>query len=147
MKIIVDSNVVVSAILNKHSRIGELLIFGRRQFEFFAPTLVKSEIEQHQLRLIKISKLSEDDFERVREELFECLTFVQEEEIPYSYWHQSLPIVREVDMDDIAFVALAAYLDGRLWTGDKRLLAAMEQKGYTYGVSTQWIYNHWLSIR
>jgi predicted nucleic acid-binding protein len=147
MKIIVDSNVVVSAILNKHSRIGELLIFGRRQFEFFAPTLVKSEIEQHQIRLMKISKLSADEFESVREELFECLTFIPEEEIPYAYWQYSLPIVREVDMDDIAFVALTAYLGGQLWTGDKRLLEAMEQKGYSYGVSTQWIYNYWLSIR
>jgi predicted nucleic acid-binding protein len=147
MRIIVDSNVVVSAILNKHSRIGELLIFGRRHFEYFAPSLMKLEIREHQSRLMKISKLSEEDFEKVREELFECLTFISEEQIPYPYWHSALPIVREVDMDDIAFVALASYLDGQLWTGDKRLLGGMQQKGYTQGVSTEWIYNYWLSIR
>jgi predicted nucleic acid-binding protein len=59
MKVVVDSNVVVSAILNRKSKIGEILIFGRQEFEFFAPKLMKLEISNHKARLVEISKLSE----------------------------------------------------------------------------------------
>ncbi|MEZ4774021.1 MAG: PIN domain-containing protein [Bacteroidia bacterium] len=147
MKVIVDTNVVVSAILNPNSKAGELIIFGRQHFTFFAPNLMKIEVKKHQVRLQEISKLSEVEFNSVREELFECLSFISEEQIAYEHWHNAIPIVRDVDMDDIAFVALAEYLDAMLWTGDKRLLQAMQQRGYKRGISSDTLYQNWLSVR
>jgi hypothetical protein len=58
MNIVVDSNVVVSAILNRKSKIGEILIFGRQEFDFFAPKLMKLEIGNNKARLVEISQLS-----------------------------------------------------------------------------------------
>lgn len=40
-------------------------------------------------------------------------------------------------MDDIAFVALTGYLNGHLWTGDKKLINAVRQKGYERLLTTQ----------
>jgi predicted nucleic acid-binding protein len=82
-----------------------------------------------------------------KEELFECLTFISEEQIAYEFWAKAIPIVRDVDMDDIAFVALAEFLDCKLWTGDKRLLEAMRQKAYDRGISTESFYDLWISKR
>lgn len=147
MKIVADSNVVVSAILNKNSKIGQLLIFGRQYFDFFAPTLLKLEIKKHKLKLLGISKLTEEDFDKTRDELFECLTFISEEQIPYEFWHNSLPFVRGIDMDDIAFVALADYMEAKLWTGDKQLLTGIQQRGYQNGISTEDLYQIWLTNR
>ena len=145
MIIVVDSNVIVSAILNKNSMIGQLLIFGRRYFEFHAPNFLKSEIKKHKAKLLAMSKLSEDEFDQLRDELFECLTFISEEQIPYEFWHNAIPIVRDIDMDDIAFVALTDYMEAKLWTGDKRLLEGMEQRAYTKGISTENLHQLWIN--
>lgn len=57
------------------------------------------------------------------------------------FWHDAIPLVRDTDMDDIAFVALAEYLDAKLWTGDKKLLSGIEKRGFTRFITTDEISN------
>lgn len=134
MKIVVDTNIVFSAMLNPSATIGQTIIYGQRhqQFEFFAPHLLKEEIKRHRNKIIEVSKSIDDTtFEDIRDEMFSCINFISEEQIPYEFWEIAIPLVRDVDMDDIAFVALAEYLDAKLWTGDKKLLAGLEKRGFT----------------
>ena len=141
MKIIVDTNIVFSAILSSSGKIGQILIYGRKQFEFYAPNLVKTEVKRHREKLIQMSGLSDEDFEDTRDDIYSCITFISEEQIPYDYWHNAIPLVRETDMDDIAFVVLAQYLDAQLWTGDKKLLKGLYSMGFTKALATDDIYN------
>lgn len=140
MKIIVDTNVVFSAILSPSGKIGQILIFGQKQFEFYAPNLVKVEVKRHRERIIQLGELTNTDFEDTRDDIFDCLTFISEEQIPYEYWQEAIPLVRDTDMDDIAFVVLSEYLDAQLWTGDKKLLQGLKNMGFTKGVTTDEIY-------
>ena len=39
-------------------------------------------------------------------------------------------LCRDVDLKDTPFVALALYLDGRLWTGDDVLKTSLKAKGF-----------------
>lgn len=133
MKIIVDTNIVFSAILNPSATIGQILIYGQRhqQLEFFAPNLLKEEVKKHRGKIIELAKTIDDSiFDDIRDEIFSCINFISEEQIPYSFWHNAIPIARNTDMDDIAFIVLAEYLDARLWTGDKKLLAGLERHGF-----------------
>lgn len=141
MKIIVDTNVVFSAILSPSGKIGQILIYGRKQFEFYAPNLVKVEVKRHRDKIIQLGELTDTDFEDTRDDIFDCLNFISEEQIPYEYWEEAIPIVRDTDMDDIAFVVLSEYLDAQLWTGDKKLLKGLSNMGFTKGVTTDEIYN------
>ena len=141
MRIIVDTNVVFSAILTSSGKIGQILIYGHKQFEFYAPNLVKIEVKRHRDKLIQMGELTEEDFEDNRDDIYSCITFISEEQIPYDYWHNAIPLVRETDMDDIAFVVLAEYLDAQLWTGDKKLLKGLTSMGFTKGVTTEYMYN------
>lgn len=140
MKIIVDTNVVFSAILSPSGKIGQILIFGRKQFEFYAPNLVKVEVKRHRDKIIWLGELTDSDFEDTRDDIFDCLNFISEEQIPYEYWQEAIPLVRDTDMDDIAFVVLSQYLDEQLWTGDKKLLKGLSNMGFTKGVTTDEIY-------
>ncbi len=40
-------------------------------------------------------------------------------------------------MDEISHVALSLFLDIKLWTGDKVLVAGLLRKGFTNVISTQ----------
>lgn len=139
MKIVIDTNIIFSAMLNPSATIGQVIIYGQRhqQFKFFAPNLLKKEIKRHRNKLIEVSKSIDDTtFEDIRDEMSRCINFISEEQIPYEFWHDAIPLVRETDMDDIAFVVLAEYLDAKLWTGDKKLLAGLEKRGFTRMITT-----------
>ncbi|MDR1406092.1 MAG: hypothetical protein LBI89_02680 [Prevotellaceae bacterium] len=41
-----------------------------------------------------------------------------------------------MDFDDFAFVALSMHLDARLWTGDRKLVNGLLQKGYSRLITT-----------
>jgi predicted nucleic acid-binding protein len=136
MKIVIGTNIIFSSILSSSGKIGEILIFGRKNFEFYAPNLVKVEVKRHKEKLLQIGQITESDFEETRDDIFSCIQFISEEQIPYKYWHDALKYVRETDMDDIAFVALSNFLDAHLWIGDKKLLRGMGAAGFTRGLST-----------
>ena len=140
MKVIVDTNIVFSAILSSSGKIGQILLFGRKKMEFYAPNLVKVEVKRHRDKLIRLGELTDEDFEDTRDDIFECLNFISEEQIPYDYWYNALPLVRDTDMDDIAFVVLSEYLNAHLWTGDKKLLQGLEKVGFTKGITTDVLY-------
>ncbi len=72
MKIVVDTNIVFSAILNPSATIGQAIIYGQqhRQFEFFSPNLLKEEIKRHRNKIIEVSKFIDDaTFEDIRDEI------------------------------------------------------------------------------
>ena len=70
-------------------------------------------------------------------QIYAQIIFIEDAEIPYEFWVKAAPLVREIDMDDLPFVALNEYLDGRLWTGDKKLMNGLIEKGYRKCIDTQ----------
>ena len=72
-----------------------------------------------------ISSLSQVQIEQSIEQVFSCIKFISEEIIPFEVWQKALRLVRDVDIDDIAFVALSEYEGVKLWTGDKELITGL----------------------
>jgi len=135
--IIVDANILFSGILNVNSRIGNLLLTSRRFFQFYATEFMRKEIENHKLKLVEISGLPENEIDLLIDKLFSRLTFISEESIPIEFWHRSASLVRDIDPDDISYVALNEFMDGRLWTGDTKLRKGLISKGYMKCISTK----------
>ncbi|SFF43518.1 PIN domain-containing protein [Thermoflexibacter ruber] len=128
-KIVIDTNVIFIALLNTSSTIGDLVLNSDNVFEFYSCSLLKEEIREHQAKILKISGFTESELAILCQTIFAKITFISEEIIPFEYWQNALPIVRDIDIDDIAFVALADLLDAKLWTGDKKLLKSIRAKG------------------
>lgn len=61
MKIIVDTNIAFSAILNTKSVIGDLILNSNNIFQFWSCHYLLNEIDKHWDKLLKISKLSESN--------------------------------------------------------------------------------------
>ncbi|MBA4408303.1 MAG: hypothetical protein C0397_02630 [Odoribacter sp.] len=62
MKIVVDSNIVFSAILNTQSKIGQLIINGSKYFDFYTVGLLKDEIIEHTAKILLSTKFSQIQF-------------------------------------------------------------------------------------
>lgn len=130
MKIVVDTNIIFSGLLNTTGTIGELLINSKNSFEFYSCSYMRFEIQKHWEKLKKISKLSDQQLTDVQFHLFSRLKFVNEDLIPEAIWEKALKLTNEIDIDDTDFVALTIYLKGSLWTGDKELYHGLKKRKF-----------------
>ncbi len=130
MKIIIDTNIIFSGLLNTNGTIGDLLFNSDGFFEFYSCSYMRHEIEKHWEKLKRISKLSDSELEESRYKIFTKIKFINEELIPERTWLAAEKIVDKVDIDDSDFIALTKHLKGYLWTGDKELYRGLKRKNF-----------------
>jgi predicted nucleic acid-binding protein len=130
MNVIVDSNLVFSAMLNTQSRIGDIILNSPEIFEFQTCEYLREEIENHKDKIMARTGYDEQEYNEVRFLIYRNLTFFTEALIPFEVWKTAADYVRDIDMNDIAYVALSLHLDIKLWTGDKLLREGLIKKGF-----------------
>ena len=143
MKIVVDTNIVFSAILNSDSKIGDLLLNSGKYIHFYTADYLHFEIRNHYDKLSKISKLPVSTIAETEYIITKGINFISEEQIPESTWITAFKLVKDVDLNDIAFVALSKHLRCKLWTGDFSLIRGLKKNGFSNTIST----NELLSYR
>jgi len=136
-KIIVDTNIIFSCLLNSQGTIGDLIFNSDNIFEFYSNWYMRFEIRKHWNKLKNISKLPDDEIEIAYEKMLTKLTFINEELIPQNDWEKAEILVEDIDLDDLDFVALTRYLKGSLWTGDKPLYDGLKAKRFRTVYNTQ----------
>lgn len=127
MKIVVDTNIIFSTLLNSNSTIGDLLFNSDKCFEFYSCSYMRYEIQKHWERLKKISKLSDEQLHVSYTQVLSKIKFINEEIIPVETWLASEQITKGIDLDDTDFVALTKFLKATLWTGDKVLYNGLKR--------------------
>lgn len=130
MKIVVDTNIIFSGLLNTDGTIGDLLFNSDGAFEFYSCNYMRHEIEKHWKKLKHISKLSEEELEESRFKVFAKINFINEALIPEKTWLAAEEIASDIDIDDSDFIALTKHLKGYLWTGDKKLYDGLKRKSF-----------------
>ena len=130
MKIIVDTNIVFSAILNSNSRIGKILLNSKEHFQFFTCNYLRTEIQRHRNKLLKLTKLTEDQLLELEDLVTQHITFIDERLIPQDILIKTEIQLKAIDPDDTVFVALAKHLEGKLWTGDLQLYNGLKAKRF-----------------
>ncbi len=136
MKIVVDTNIIFSILLNSNSTIGDILFNSDKHFEFYSCSYMRYEIQKHWERLKKISKLSEEQLQVSYTLVLSKLKFINEDIIPVETWLASEQITKGIDLDDTDFVALTKFLKATLWTGDKILYRGLEKLGFKKVLNT-----------
>jgi predicted nucleic acid-binding protein len=137
VKIIIDTNIIFSALLNTNGTIGEIIFDTHNVFEFYSCSYMRYEIEKHWDRLKRISKLSEDELKESFIKLLTKISFINEEIIPEKIWLQAEMITSDIDQDDLDFVAFTIYMKGVLWTGDIELYKGLKKKGFKKVINTK----------
>lgn len=136
-KIIVDTNIIFSCLLNSQGTIGDIIFNSENIFDFYSNQYMRIEIRKHWNKLLKISKLTDDELQIAYDRMLTKLTFINEELIPKSDWEKAETLATDIDLDDTDFVALTRYLKGTLWTGDKPLYDGLKEKRFRTVYNTQ----------
>lgn len=137
MKLVVDTNIVFSAVLNTEGKIGDLIMNSQGSFEFHTCDALRIELGKHKSKLQELSQMTNEQLEQSIFQITDNLVFHSESLVPFHHWKKAADLVREVDMDDIAFVALSEFLEAKLWTGDKTLMKGLASKGYSKFITTE----------
>ena len=128
MIIIVDANIIFSAVLKPSGTIGNI-IFSENKAMLVAPSFLKDEIEEHKQKIIKITGKSEEEIDFVILSAFNKITFYSEEIIPDNQLETAVELVADIDPNDFIYVAFALFFNAKLWSGDKVLAEGLKAKG------------------
>ncbi|MEI6125331.1 MAG: PIN domain-containing protein [Pseudomonadota bacterium] len=85
---------------------------------------------KHKSKILKASKIKESEFLEIYFALTQRITFINEEQIPGDIWKKALMFTTGIDEADTPFMALALYIHGLLWTGDKKLIRGVTARGF-----------------
>jgi len=81
-KIIVDTNIIFSSILNPDSKIGRIIIGSRIHFQFYTCDFLKAELLKHKKKILKLTHLSTNELDELEFLLTKNINFINEELIP-----------------------------------------------------------------
>lgn len=98
--------------------------------QLHSPLFLFIELFKHKERLLRASRLSEEELLEALQALVARIDFVTEANIPLGTWMEAHRLCRDVDEKDTAFVALTLHLDGQLWTEDEELKSGLRARGF-----------------
>lgn len=143
-KIIVDTNIVFSALLNINSKIGQILIRGGNLYDFYAPKYIVSEISYHKGKIKSLGKLNEKSFIEVYRLVTKNITILNHSVIPLKSYISAEEICSSIDADDAIFIAFSQHLDAKIWSGDKKLISGLLKMGFDKVIMTEDLYNDFI---
>ena len=126
--IIVDTNILFSALLRERSRFAELV--SRSEQSFYICEFVFVELFKHKDKLIRVTSLAEEDLLSQLYSILRRVHLFKENLIRYENRKQAFQLCQDIDEKDTPHVALTLELNGLLWTGDKRLREGLSAKGF-----------------
>lgn len=128
-KLIVDTNIMFSALLGKSKIIRDIL-FSSENVKPYSCKYSIVELFKHKDKLIKNSALEEEEILEIFYYLLKRVEFYNEDSISDESLREAYALCNDIDEKDLLFVALTIELDGLLWTGDKELLKGLKRKGF-----------------
>ncbi len=127
-KIIIDTNILFSALRGKNRNLRNILTIEK--FQFYAPHYLFVELFKHKERLISNSQGTEDEVYEILHLFLQEIHFVSESTISIENFVNAYYLCKGTDENDMLFVALALELDAEIWTKDEKLKAGLIEKGF-----------------
>ena len=128
MKIVVDTNILFSALLKTPNRYAETILLG--EDSFYSPKFVFVELFKYKTKIIKYSKLTEDEVLELLHRLLKNIHMEEERQISDDSLREAYDLCKDIDLKDMLFVALTLEIKGKLWTKDDKLKKGLTKNGF-----------------
>ncbi len=126
--IIVNTNIIFSALLKNRTKFAEVLL--AENHKFFICEMVLVELFKYKEKIVRLSGLSEDELIQLFQVFLKTMHLYKEELISIENRQLAYQLCYDIDKNDTAHVALTLELDGLLWAGDKVLKEGLLKKGF-----------------
>lgn len=136
MRVVIDTNIVFSALLTPSGTISDILFNSGGIFDIHAPTELIEELDVHSEKLKSLSGYSTQELRFLRRQLQRKIEFIDLSMIRQTVWRDAFELTQNIDEFDTPFVALSLELEALLWTGDRKLTKGLRTKGATFVVDT-----------
>ena len=131
MIVIIDTNIFYSALAAPLGEISKILTESKN-IQFLVPDYLLEEIEEHLPDLAKITKKTQRQIKKNFYSILEKFVILAAEKI-----------TKNIDVDDIPFIAFHLQYKHKIWSLDKKLISGLTEKGYGYFfISTDEIRNY-----
>lgn len=129
MKVVVDTNILFSALLKNGNRFADSLQLSE-EIDFFIPKYAIVELFKYKDKIVKHSQIPEEKILEALYTLLKSIHFFDEELISVESLREAYGLCKDIDEKDMIFVALAIELNAKLWTGDKKLILGLQQRRF-----------------
>jgi len=129
-RVIIDANRIFSELIAGNHRLRQAFS-SQPDTDFFCPKYVFVELFKHKERIAEKTDLKEPDLLSLLHSLIEKIHFFDEDAISIGSWAEAWRLCRDVDENDVAYVALTVELAGKLWSSDRELEIGLRKKGFT----------------
>lgn len=127
-KVIIDSNIVFSALRAKNSLTRDKILKSRDKY--YAPNFLIAEVFKHKERILKKSKVSEEETLEFLLKILSRVNFISEDSISTGNFIAAYRLCKDIDEKDTPFLALSLEMGYELWTRDKELKNGLVKKGF-----------------
>ena len=141
MRIVIDTNIAFSAILNTNSKIARILFLPRSRFNFYATEQLLKEIEEHKEKIKQIAGYNDHDINRLIKLITSRIRFINVKLISEASYRHAELLTHDIDIDDTEFIALTEHIRGKFWSGDKVLKRDLMKKGWNKFITTEELFD------
>jgi predicted nucleic acid-binding protein len=127
--VVVDTNILFSALLRKKSRFAEVLLTSGHRF--YVNELVLTEIFKKKEKIVRLSHLSDEEVIELFYRLTRVLEFFKEDLVTPANRRSAYDLCKGIDEKDAPHVAITLELGGLLWTGDGTLKRGLRARGFS----------------
>ena len=114
MKLVVDANVVISALI-ANSKTRELIV--TLEPELLTPEVIHGEIGNYEALVVEKSEMEADRVQQFIDLLFQYIETVPASEF-YPYIDEAEEAISDIDPDDVLYVACALAREAGVWSDD-----------------------------
>jgi predicted nucleic acid-binding protein len=130
MKIVVDTNIIIRILIKPDGFVANLFYPLKNKHDLFVSYSTFEEINRHKPRVLKVSKLTQYEFDSLLTKVVDGVSLISMQIIPTSIFLRALRFTTSVDLDDLHFVASTLFIKGYLWTSDKPLFNGLKKNGF-----------------
>ena len=137
MVVVVDANILIQCIINIKGNTAALILKNSSYIDFIVPEFILKEIKGKESKIYSSSNLRKPGFNQNLQLLFDHLIVFKDDEVSEIIFKKAYEMVKDIDIDDVIYIAFAIALESLLWTDDFKLLKAMRRKGFNSIVMTK----------
>jgi predicted nucleic acid-binding protein len=140
MRIVIDTNIAFSAILNTNSLFARIILQPKSKLNFYSTDLLSLEIDEYRDKLRNLAGYGDWELNKIISLVSSKIRFIDANLIPSKLMLKTEELLSDIDIDDTEFVALTTHIKGKLWSGDKKLQTGLIKKGWDKFISTDELY-------